>query len=87
MIQFDEHIFQVGWFNHQPDKPWFVGPFGSGVPFSPPDPALGDETDHQGFEPSKVDEKSSTEPGSDKELPSFFFRIGTGYRCIFRYPI
>jgi len=20
MIQFDEHIFQMGWFNHQPEK-------------------------------------------------------------------
>ena len=20
MIQFDEHIFQMGWFNHQPDE-------------------------------------------------------------------
>ena len=20
MIQFDEHIFQMGWFNHQPDQ-------------------------------------------------------------------
>ena len=20
MIQFDDHIFQVGWFNHQPDS-------------------------------------------------------------------
>ncbi len=22
MIQFDEHIFQMGWFNHQLDKIW-----------------------------------------------------------------
>ena len=24
MIKFDEHIFQMGWFNHQPDLDWYV---------------------------------------------------------------
>ena len=27
MIQFDEHIFQMGWFNHQPDYDWILGFF------------------------------------------------------------
>ena len=25
MIQFDEHIFQMGWFNHQLVNQWLVG--------------------------------------------------------------
>ena len=28
MIQFDEHIFQMGWFNHQPGKHFFLGVYG-----------------------------------------------------------
>ena len=35
MIQFDEHIFQMGWFNHQPELgvvPQIIGPPAEPIP-------------------------------------------------------
>ena len=54
MIQFDEHIFQMGWFNHQPAHDDLVGllPELPGVPYAQEACTSLDEVDNCGMDNS-----------------------------------